>query len=77
MAGNDVTWLRPATDIETLFIQFQEEAGILVSTYGLTIRTTQPLKNEHVQEALVHLYRLVSVSSFHQHVQQTSRTPIC
>ncbi|XP_045108441.1 uncharacterized protein LOC123503085 [Portunus trituberculatus] len=59
MAENEVTWLRPATDIETLFTQIQETAGLLVSTYGLTIRTAQPLKDEQVQEALVHLFRKV------------------
>ncbi|KAK8396014.1 hypothetical protein O3P69_005238 [Scylla paramamosain] len=49
----------PATDIEELFCQIQEVAGLLVSTYGLTIRTTEPLKDEQVQEALVHLFRKV------------------
>lgn len=59
MAGNEPTWLRPATDFETVFCQLQEVAGLLVSTYGLTISTTQPLKDEQVQAALLHLFRLV------------------
>ena len=58
MSGDEVSrWLRPATIAEQFLYQLQEVAGLLGSTYGMTLRTTHPLKDEQVQQALVHLFR--------------------
>lgn len=55
-------WLRPATDMEASF-NCANKKRVYVTVYGLTLRSTVPLTEGHIKQALLHTFRYV-VTSF-------------
>lgn len=59
MAGDSsFSWLRPATEIETLF-DCANRKGYIVTVYGLSLGSASPVKDDMVKKALTHLLRKV------------------
>lgn len=52
-------WLRPCNMFELVMDKIQSSGGIMITCYCLTINSAAPVKKEHVEQALKHLYRKV------------------
>uniref|UniRef100_A0A0P4W7J8 Condensation domain-containing protein n=1 Tax=Scylla olivacea TaxID=85551 RepID=A0A0P4W7J8_SCYOL len=51
-------WLRPATEMEEL-MDCANKKGLFVTVYGLTLRSSVPLTDSHIEESLRHTFRKV------------------
>lgn len=51
-------WRRPATEMEELY-DCANRKGLFVTVYGLTLRSSVPLTDRHVEETLRHTFRKV------------------
>lgn len=51
-------WVRPATVIDRVFDMLQAR-GLVITAYWLTLCSAEPLQEDHVRRALLHLFRKV------------------
>ncbi|XP_037794530.1 uncharacterized protein LOC119589935 [Penaeus monodon] len=51
-------WLRPAGMTEGIFDMLQAR-GMVITIYWLTLRSAEPLQEDHIRRALLHLFRKV------------------
>lgn len=59
--GADIEWLYPMTTME-MMLEGACYNGYFYNVYALTLCSTKPLPDQHVQQALVHLFRFDSLT---------------